>query len=276
MADNGDNSNGDNSNGEEPPLEQEAPLGADPEEGRWDDIHELHDPVMREHERPRDGFEPISVWLVMLFLALMGWGGWYLGAYSGAFRADVIDIIPLHEQAIAPEEVEPQPVDVDPMVLGEQMYTDCAACHQDDGQGVPGAFPPLVGTDRVLGDPAPLAAIILRGLEGPIQVQGEEYDDVMPEWDHFTDEEIAALLTYIRQSWNNDAGPVAESLVAAVRDLTEDQVDHWTEPQLEEFFADIDTDELGDEVDDEPEDGEQEEPVDQSGEEAQNDPQNQE
>ncbi len=246
MADNSGNSNGDNTNGEEPPLQQEAPLGAEPEEGRWDDIHELHDPVMREHERPRDGFEPISVWLVMLFMALVGWGGWYLGAYSGAFSPDVIDIIPLDEQAVAPEEVEPQPEEIDPMVLGEQMYGECTACHQADGTGIEGTFPPLVDNQTVLGDPAPLVALVVDGLEGPIEVQGVEYDDLMPPHDHYSDQEMAAVLTYIRQSWGNDADPVEESLVAEVRALTEERDEPWTEAQLEEFFADIDTDELGD------------------------------
>ena len=230
---------GDDKSIDEPPFERE------PEEGSWDDIHALHDPVMREYERPRDGFEPLSVWLVMIFFALIGWGGWYLGTYSGAFRPDVIDIIPLAEQAVPPELVEPEPVEVDPMTLGEDLYTDCAACHQAQGQGIEGIFPPLVNNERVVGDAGPLAAIIIDGLQGPIVVDGVEYDDVMPGWDHYTDQEVAAVLTYIRQSWGNDAEPVDEALVADVRELTEERVELWTQPELEAFFEEIDDQDLG-------------------------------
>ena len=250
--------NGDKNPTDEPPLHRE------PDESQRGDIHELHDAVMREHERPRDGFEPLSVTLVMLFFALIGWGGWYLGAYSGAFHPDVIDIIPLAEQGVPTEVVDPEPVEVDPMELGENVYSDCAACHQADGTGLEGSFPPLVGTDRVLGDAGPLAAIIIDGLEGPIVVDGVDYDDLMPGWDTYTDQEIAAVLTYIRQSWGNDADPVDEALVADVRQLTEERVDPWTDPELEEFFADIDDEDLGAPDEEEPdEEGPDEEEPDE-------------
>lgn len=246
MTDDSTNGPGDDSNGEEPPLNQEAPLEAEPEEGRWDDIHELHDPVMREHERPRDGFEPISVWLVMLFMALVGWGGWYLGAYSGAFRVDVIDIIPLQEQATVAEEVDPDPVEIDPMELGEAMYSDCAACHQADGTGVEGTFPPLVDSQRVLDRPAEFAGVLLDGLQGPLVVDGVEYDELMPDHGDWSDEELAAVMTYVRNSWGHDADPIDEAFVADVRELTDERTEPWTDPQLRDFFEGIDTEDIGD------------------------------
>lgn len=230
----------DGENGEEPPIEEERPLGAEPEEGAWDDIHELHDPVMREHERPRDGFEPIEVWLILLFLALVGWGGWYLGVYSAAFSPEVTDVIPVGEQAVPAEPEKPQPVDVDPMALGEEMFSDCAACHQGDGSGVEGVFPPLVNNERVLGDPEPLAAIVLHGLQGPLVVDGVEYDDVMPGHGDWSDEEIAAVLTYVRNAWDHDEDPVDPGLVGEVRELTAEQLEPWTDPELREFFEDVD------------------------------------
>lgn len=247
----------DNHNGQQPPLDDERPLGAEPEEGSWDDIHELHDPVMREHERPRDGFEPISVTLIMLIMALVGWGGWYLGAYSGAFQADIIDIIPLDEQAAPEPAVAPEPVDLDPMELGEDLYADCATCHQADGSGVDGTFPPLVGSERVLERPGEFAGILINGLEGPLVVDGVEYDGLMPDHGDWDDEELAAVMTYVRNSWGNDAEPIGEDFVADVRELTADRDETWTDPQLREFFDDIDVETLGTEPDAPPENDEQ-------------------
>lgn len=214
---------------------QPRSFSAEPEEGGWDDVHALHDAVMREHERPRDGFEPISVWLIFIFLALVGWGGWYLGTYAGGFRADVIDIIPLEEQAVAPVLEDGEPEAVDAVALGEDVYSNCVPCHQATGQGLAGTFPPLVGNERALGDPRPFAAMLLHGLEGPIEVDGVTYDGVMPGWSRLDDVELAAVMTYVRQAWENDAEPVEPELVGRVRQATADRSEHWTGEQLERF-----------------------------------------
>ena len=221
-----DESNGDDETPDEPLSE---------EEGEEENVRALHDPVMREHERPRDGFEPISVWLVFIFLALVGWGGWYLGAYSAGFRADVIDIIPLADQGVLTRVDDEEPQVVDPMVLGGEIYSNCAACHQADGQGIQGTFPPLVGTERVLGDPRPFVAILLNGIQGPLEVDGVLYNNLMPAWDQFSDQEMAAVMTYVRQSWGNDAEAVEPELVAQVRDALVDRDEPWTDDELEQF-----------------------------------------
>ncbi|MFP4599429.1 MAG: c-type cytochrome [Persicimonas sp.] len=210
-------------------------MGAEAEEGQWDDVHALHDPVMREHERPRDGFEPVSVWLILFFIGFAGWGGWYIGAYSAAFRADVIDIIPLEEQAVAPEAEEAEADEVDPMAMGEEVFSNCVPCHQADGQGLEGSFPPLVGSERVGGDPRPFAALLLHGLEGPLEVQGATYNNAMPGWAQLDDQEIAAVMTYVRQSWGNDAEPVEAELVGQVREATAERDEAWTNEELEQF-----------------------------------------
>ena len=254
---------GEEKDGEEKAQQQPSSLKAEPEEGHWDDVHALHDPVMREHARPRDGFEPISVWLVFIFMAFVAWGGWYLGAYSASFRADVIDIIPLEEQALAPEVDDLPPDEVDPMVLGEQVYTNCAPCHQADGQGVVGAFPPLTDNARVQGDPRPFAALLIDGLHGPLEVDGVAYDEVMPGWGQLQDQELAAVMTYVRQSFGNDADPVDADLVAQVRQATDDRDELWTDQELEEFdWQAIDEPDEPDDEPDEPDD-EPDEPDDE-------------
>jgi mono/diheme cytochrome c family protein len=85
----------------------------------------------------------------------------------------------------------------------------CASCHQATGQGVPGAFPPLVGHVPELynaqGGHDYLINLLLYGLQGEIQVQGQTYNGVMPGWQQLSDEEIADLLNYTATAWGNNA-----------------------------------------------------------------------
>src|SRR5699024_5559329 len=89
---------------------------------------------------------------------------------------------------------------------GEQIYQEqCATCHQQNGQGVSGIYPPLRGTEWVTGDKGRLIRIILQGIGGPIEVKGNSYNGIMPAWkDILSDNEVAAVATYLRSSWGND------------------------------------------------------------------------
>jgi len=94
---------------------------------------------------------------------------------------------------------------------------DCASCHQINGEGSPGAFPPLAGNPVVTGDPAKVIHIVKYGLSGPLQVAGKRYSGIMPAWSpQISDAEIAAAITYIRSSWGNSATPVTSDQVNAV------------------------------------------------------------
>jgi mono/diheme cytochrome c family protein len=101
---------------------------------------------------------------------------------------------------------------------GARVYiTNCSSCHQLDGRGVPGAFPPLAGNPVVTGDPHRTIAIVKLGMSGKIAVAGETYDGTMPRWDQLiSDEDIAAVVTYIRSAWKNRAGAVSVADVQAV------------------------------------------------------------
>jgi mono/diheme cytochrome c family protein len=101
---------------------------------------------------------------------------------------------------------------------GEKIYSVyCGTCHQRNGQGASGRFPPLAGTPYVTGDKKRLISIVLNGLEGRIVVNGEPYDNMMPQHSFLQDEEVANVLTYIRQNFGNKATPVTAEEVAAVR-----------------------------------------------------------
>lgn len=93
---------------------------------------------------------------------------------------------------------------------GGRIYIkNCSSCHQADGRGVPGAFPPLAGNPIVVGNPLHTIAIVKFGVSGKTRVEGTYYNGTMPAWGQLiSDDEIASVVSYIRAAWNNDAKPV--------------------------------------------------------------------
>ncbi|MEO5913982.1 MAG: PVC-type heme-binding CxxCH protein [Luteolibacter sp.] len=108
----------------------------------------------------------------------------------------------------------------------------CIACHGPDGKGVPGAFPPLDGSSWPVGDPTVPARILLLGLQGPIEVAGLKFENIMPPHTDLKDAEIADVLTYVRQSWSNDAPSVSEDLVKQTRAKFMSRGKPWTAAEL--------------------------------------------
>ena len=106
------------------------------------------------------------------------------------------------------------------IALGKAKFdTTCAACHQVSGLGKEGVAPPLVGSEWVLAPgPNRIAHIVLNGLTGQMTVKGQPYNLTMVAWrDNFTDKEIAAILTYVRSSWGNNASAVTPEQIKAAR-----------------------------------------------------------
>ena len=96
--------------------------------------------------------------------------------------------------------------------------TNCSACHQAEGQGLSGAFPPLAGSDFIKNSKKEkLVEIVLKGLQGKITVNGVEYNNVMPAMSHLSDEDVALALTHVLSSWNNPGGSVAVADVSKAR-----------------------------------------------------------
>jgi len=105
-----------------------------------------------------------------------------------------------------------------PGAAGATLYqTYCFGCHQAQGQGMPGTFPPLAKSDYLMTDPSRSIETVLNGLNGPIQVNGQTYNGVMPPMGHLKDEEIADVLSYVRSSWGNQGEPISADEVARVR-----------------------------------------------------------
>ena len=87
---------------------------------------------------------------------------------------------------------------------GQQVYaSNCMSCHMENGEGVEGAFPTLVKTEFVIGDVQRLVKIIAHGQTGEITVNGTVYNMEMPTQGHLSDQEIADVANYIRNSWGN-------------------------------------------------------------------------
>jgi mono/diheme cytochrome c family protein len=176
--------------------------------------------------------EPLPVWLYLLCgLALFLVGSSFTG--FGIFGRDLLDQGPGGPLASASQAVVEAPAT--PMDLGKKIYGgNCANCHQSTGQGQPGSYPPLAGSDYVNGSKERLAAILLKGLQGPLTVRGASFGTmVMPAQETIlTPEKIADLMTYIRGSWGNTANAVTADEVNAAKTKFASRSTAFTEAEL--------------------------------------------
>jgi len=199
------------------------------------DIDALHRAVLREQKEPWEGREPVPPWMIAGFVALVGWGGWYLGRWDARFDYDVTEGH-WSTTAAAPSAATQGTAEgsgPDLAAVGAQVYASrCAACHQPTGQGMKNVAPPLDGSEWVQGDVDRLVKVVLHGLSGPIEVKGEAWNGAMPPWGpSLSDEEIAGVLTHVRSSWSNAAGPVDPAKVAEIRGSVERSTP-WTASEL--------------------------------------------
>lgn len=103
------------------------------------------------------------------------------------------------------------------ILFGERVYAqNCMACHQPEGQGMTGAFPPLAGSDYLLSNPKRAIDVLLKGLSGKVTVNGIDYNGVMPAV-QLQNEQMANVLTYVLNSWNNNGGEITPEQVSAAR-----------------------------------------------------------
>jgi mono/diheme cytochrome c family protein len=117
---------------------------------------------------------------------------------------------------------------------GKAVYMkSCVACHMPTGQGLAPVFPPLDGSEWLQLDNTVLAKIVLRGLQGPIKVKGQDFNGVMaPLADTLKDAEIADVLNYVRATWGK-GGPLAdEALIKSARDASKGQKQPYTAAEL--------------------------------------------
>ena len=105
----------------------------------------------------------------------------------------------------------------DQIKAGQQLFAGtCSVCHQANGEGLPGVFPPLAKSD-FLGDARKLVNVVLNGLSGKVTVNGKDYNSVMPPMNQLNDDEVANILTYVLNSWGNPGGSISTEDVKKVR-----------------------------------------------------------
>jgi mono/diheme cytochrome c family protein len=205
------------------------------------DVERLHRPIFRELRDPVEGREPVPWWMSTAVVLATFWGGWYLGRYGGTFDAQAHTGFRGQDmQAGAAASRARTTLAADPVSAGQAVYTQrCQACHQATGMGLPGAFPPVRGSEWETGAPEQTIRIIMDGLQGPVIVAGKTFSGAMPPWrDQLSNAEIAAVATYVRQWKPNNAPPVDTTLVVQVRTATAGHAGKpWTAGELQSAAA---------------------------------------
>lgn len=140
------------------------------------------------------------------------WRIFYYGEHSGISSAPMEEVVADTESTEADEPL------TGAMAAGKAVYDQyCKVCHMENGRGVPNLNPPLRETDWVLGDKERLIGVVLNGLSEPIEINGMTFQNAMAPHNFLSDEQVAGVLTYIRNSFGNEASEVTAEEVAAVR-----------------------------------------------------------
>ncbi|WP_025871121.1 c-type cytochrome [Methylobacillus glycogenes] len=198
----------------------------------------LHEQAMQETTEPFEEMVHGPLWFYLLVVASLVIGAFYLGRHMGSLdtAAHIGFLNAGGKTGQVADAGAPGAAPAAPHVDGAAIYTSrCVSCHQANGMGIPGAFPPLVGSEYVLGKPEVLVRILLHGLQGEIKVAGNTFNGVMPPWaEQLSDEEIAGVASHVRSGMgDNKADKVDAALVKKIREETKDRTTPFTAQDLE-------------------------------------------
>jgi mono/diheme cytochrome c family protein len=187
----------------------------------------------RRETEPTVGYSAVPLWLIVFLGLLFYWGLMYLDRHAGGYNAQVYE--PYDSYADV-EDKQPKDENTIVRIKGKKVYdSTCSLCHQPNGLGDPSKAPPLAGSEWVLAPkPDRIIRIVLDGLQGPVKVKGQEFNLAMASWKGtFKDDEIAAVLSYVRNNFDNKAPMVKPEQVAQIRAKTKDRTSAWTEAELQ-------------------------------------------
>lgn len=191
-----------------------------------------HARLASEKPAAPSGFPLTPIFQIGVFATMAFVAGVYLIQHSGKFKNSA------YTSGAPAVEAKASPADEFNALVkkGEAAYAICSACHQPNGQGLPGAFPPLAGSEWVAGDPARMVKIILSGISGPITVKGATYTSMMPGHAQLSDKDISAIATFVRtnEKWGNKASIVTEEQVKAIR--AANQPAPWTSDAILKLY----------------------------------------
>lgn len=205
-------------------------------------LQQVHAILLREKSEPSEGFSPMPLFLLGFISAVIFVVSVYVVHYRGDFDPLVYD----HRfDAEAAKQKQNQPQQLTPeqiLAKGKQAYQTCVACHQANGQGVAGVYPPLAASEWVTGNEERLIRVLLHGLNGPIQVKGNSYNGAMPAFGkvpgggyNWNNEKISQVLSYIRHEWGNDASFITKEKVDEVLKAEAARAKAWTQAELAPF-----------------------------------------
>ena len=173
-----------------------------------------HSAQQREHSEPSESLRPVPLVVVIVTLAMVIIGAGYI-LLSDPFGASELG----DQRTLA--DLRPAVAQTGKSVDGKQLFNaQCVTCHQVSGQGLPGVFPPLDGSEWVNGDERIVANILLHGINGELAVAGTTYKGMMPAFGHLGNEQLAAVASYVRSAWSNKGEPLKAELFAQERSAT--------------------------------------------------------
>jgi Cytochrome c, mono- and diheme variants len=210
-------------------------------------IQQVHAILLREKPEPAEGYSPMPLFVLGFIAAVIFVVSVYFVHNRGglgpnfSFREAALVYDERYDPATAPgagaaKELTPEQI----IAAGKKLYATCSTCHQANGAGLPGTYPPLANSEWVNGSDERLIRILLNGLSGEVTVAGNKYNGLMPAFGkvpgggyNWTDERIAQVLTYIRQEWGNAADPITTARVTEIREQAgASRATPWTEAEL--------------------------------------------
>jgi mono/diheme cytochrome c family protein len=200
-----------------------------------DSLLVLHEKIFTEKPDMHGGYSALPLALLFFFSALIFFSGTYLNRFSGGFSAMI------YNENLRPVLGGAAVAKLDPVAMGRILFNTpgaCVTCHQPNGQGVPGVYPPLAGSEWAQGSADRVIRIVLFGLQGPVHVRGADFGAaVMPAFGPtgtfgWSDEKIADVLTDVRQEWGNKAPPITPEQVAAIRTAEASRTKAWLQDEL--------------------------------------------
>lgn len=198
--------------------------------------------IDREKPDPLESDRPWPLYVWIFVMLMVSWGTTYFALFAGdgAVRGGDQRLVVNEKNEKSAEKSLGSNKDTevlleDRIAAGKKVYSSiCMSCHQTNGQGLPGAFPPLAKSPWVLGTPERIVKLILHGLNGELEILGQKYNGVMPSYkNQFNNQQIANVVTYIRNTWGNKASEIDADFVIKIREEYKDKTDAWKVEDLE-------------------------------------------
>ena len=206
------------------------------------DLDRIHAAVKREKADQAPSNAPAPMWAIFLLMLVSIIAGGQLGGNTGSLSFNTSNPFP---PATPADDVRPGGSGagdaLDPFALamkkGSSGYAVCGGCHQGNGNGIPGQFPPLAGSEWVNGGTERLIRVTQHGLVGAITVKGQGYNTpggMMAFGAAMSAQDLANVLTYVRNTWGNEGTMITKEMVEKVRS-EEKRATQWTEADLKPF-----------------------------------------